>query len=200
MKRIVLASDNRHKIKEFREILADYEILALKDVGFNDEIVEDGKTFLENALIKAKAVKVFLDNKNIDAYIIADDSGLCVNSLNGEPGIYSARYAGEHGNNDANRKKLLDNLRDKEDRSAYFNCTLVLLKNDGSYDHFDGKTYGEILTAEEGNRDFCFDCLFYSSDLKKSFGVATAEEKNSVSHRARAIEQLKKYLQNDEKF
>ena len=192
--KIILASNNKHKIEEFRQILTDYEIVSLYDIGFNDDIVEDGETFLENALIKAKAVREYILTKNMDALIVADDSGLCVNALDGEPGIYSARYAGEHGNNDANRAKLLKNLEGKEDRSAYFICTLVLMKPDGTYEHFEGKTYGNILLKETGDRSFCFDCLFYSDDLKKSFGEASPEEKNSVSHRYRAILKLKEAL------
>ena len=96
MKTIVLASNNKHKIKEFKYILKDYNILSLEDIGFNDEIEETGSTFEENALIKAKAVHDYLINNNKNYIVIADDSGLYINSLNGEPGIYSARYSGVH--------------------------------------------------------------------------------------------------------
>ena len=188
-KTIVLASNNKHKIQEFKEMLPDYEILALKDVDFFDDIVENGTTFLENSLIKARAVTEFLNKKGKKALVIADDSGLCVNALGGEPGVYSARYAGNH-DNQANRDKLLENLKDKNDRSAYFVCLLTVMKPDGSYDYVEGKTFGQITTKEIGNTDFCYDCLFCSDDLKKTFGEATEDEKNSVSHRGRAIKML----------
>ena len=189
MKTIVLASNNKHKIEEFKEMLPNYEILALKDIGLFDDIVEDGSTFLENSLIKAKAVTNFLKEQNKKALVIADDSGLCVNSLNGEPGVFSARYGGDH-DFQACRDKLLKNLKDKTDRSAYFVCLLVVMQPDGTYDYVEGKTFGQITTKEVGKTDFCYDCLFYSDDLKKTFGEATNEEKNSVSHRGRAIEML----------
>ena len=189
MKTIILASNNKHKIQEFEEMLPDYEILTLEDVGFFDDIIEDGNTFLENSLIKARAITEFLNKKGKKALVIADDSGLCVNALGGEPGVYSARYAGNH-DNQANRDKLLENLKDKKDRSAYFVCLLTVMKPDGSYDYVEGKTFGQITTKEIGNTDFCYDCLFYSDDLKKTFGEATEDEKNSVSHRGRAIKML----------
>ena len=189
--KIILASNNKHKIDEFKKLFPNNEILALKDIGFNDDIVEDGNSFFENAMIKAKVISEYLKTKGIVASVIADDSGLCVKSLNGEPGIYSARYAGEH-NDKANRSKLLDKLKGVSDRKAYFNCTLVELFPNGEYITVEGKTYGEITEKEIGDDSFGFDCLFMSDDLGKTFGQATSDEKNSVSHRGRAIEQLKK--------
>ena len=194
MKKIVLASNNEHKINEFKEILKDYEILSLKDIGYEDDIVEDGNTFEDNALIKAREVKKFLKDK--DYLIIADDSGLCVDSLDGEPGIYSARYAGGHGNSKANRDKLIDKLKNKDDRNAYFLCCIVLYKNEDDYKFFIGKTYGTIIDQEKGDTSFGYDCIFLSNDLNKTFGEASDEEKNSVSHRGRAIEKLVKELTN----
>ena len=189
MKTIVIASDNKHKIAEFKEILKDYDILSLKDIGFEKEIIEDGETFLDNALIKARAVTDFLKAKGQKYLVIADDSGLCVNALDGAPGVYSARYGGDH-NSQSNRDRLLRELDGKSDRSAYFVCLLVVMHSDGSYDYVEGKTYGEITTKEIGRTDFGYDCLFYSTDLNKTFGEATEEEKNSVSHRGRAIKLL----------
>lgn len=191
---IVLASNNKHKIKEFREILCDYNIVSMNEVGFCDDIIENGTTFLENSKIKAYAVANYLKEKGIKASVLADDSGLCVNVLNGAPGIYSARYAGVHGNNESNRQKLLADLNNIEDRSAYFNCTIVLLKEDGSLIHSVGKTYGHITNEYRGDTSFGYDCIFYSDDLGKTFGEATADEKNSVSHRCRAIAKLKTQL------
>lgn len=188
---MVLASSNTHKIKEFKEMFENEEVLSLKDINFNEEIEETGTTFFENALIKAKTIHNFLKDKNIEASIIADDSGLCVDELNGLPGVYSARYAGSHGNNKANRKKLLNELKDKKNRSAHFTCCLVEYFPSGDYIHVEGHTHGSILNEEKGDTSFGYDCLFYSNDLNKSFGEASEEEKNSVSHRGRAITKLK---------
>lgn len=193
MEKIVLASNNKHKVKEFNEILADYDILTLNDIGFYGEIEEIGTTFEENALIKAKTIHEFLENQGLNYVVIADDSGLCVDSIGGMPGVYSARYAGEHGNNEANRAKLQLELEGK-DRSAYFICTIVVYFPNGSYKVFEGRTYGKISKEELGNKDFGYDCIFYSNDLKKTFGQATEDEKNSVSHRGRAIKEMEKEL------
>lgn len=192
MNKIVLASNNMHKVKEFKEILNDTEILTLKEIGFDREIIEDGSTFYENSLIKAKTIGLYLKEKGLNYPVLADDSGLVVNSLNGAPGVYSARFAGEHSNDKANREKLLKELQGKADRSAYFACVIVKYMPDGSHIYGQGETYGRILEKEVGYDGFGYDCLFYSNDLKKSFGEATAEEKNSVSHRKRAIEDLLK--------
>ena len=159
MKKIILASNNNHKIKEFKEIFTDFEILSLKDIGFFEDIVEDGTTFEENSLIKAKAVNSFLKEKAIEASIIADDSGLCVEALNGAPGIYSARYSGDH-DFAKNREKLLKELEGVKNRTAYFNCTLVLLYPNGEHIVAEGRTYGEITTEEIGDN---------SSFSKKNF-------------------------------
>jgi len=190
MRTIVLASNNKHKIKEFKEMYKKAKILSLNDIGYKEEIEENGETFLENAIIKAKTIHEYLKNKNIEACVIADDSGLCVPSLNGDPGVYSARYAGMHGNNVANRKKLLENLSQSNNREAYFVCVLVKYLPNGDYIYSEGRTNGYILTEERGDTSFGYDCIFYSNELKKSFGEATDEEKNQVSHRGRAISKL----------
>ncbi|MBQ9072221.1 MAG: RdgB/HAM1 family non-canonical purine NTP pyrophosphatase [Bacilli bacterium] len=193
MKKIVLASNNKHKIKEFNEILDNVEILTLNDIEFFDEIEETGTIFLENALIKASTISKYLSDKNLDYDVIADDSGLCCEALNGAPGIYSARYAGEHGDSKANREKLINDLKGK-DKTAYFNCTIVLYHIDETYEYKEGKTYGKIIEEELGDTSFGYDCIFLSDDLGKTFGEVSSEEKNSVSHRARALEQIKKLL------
>lgn len=193
METIVLASNNKHKVKEFKEILKDYNIITLNDIKYYDEIEETGKTFLENALIKAKTIHNYLKENGLDYMVISDDSGLCVESLNGAPGVYSARYAGEHGNDKANRDKLIKDLKDK-DRKAYFNCTIVVYYPNGEYKSADGKTYGKIIDEERGKTDFGYDCIFQSDDLNKTFGEANEEEKNSVSHRGRAIKEILKLL------
>ncbi len=192
MKKIVLATNNKHKVKEFKMMLDKYEILTLEDIGFLNDIEETGTTFLENALIKAKAVSNYLKEKGLDYDVLADDSGLCCLALNLEPGIYSARYAGNHDFK-ANRAKLIEDLKDKDHR-AYFNSTIVLYHSDGTYIHKDGQTYGEIIEDERGDTSFGYECIFLSDDLKKTFGEATKEEKNQVSHRYRALIQIKKEL------
>lgn len=190
MRKIILASNNQHKIKEFKEIFFDAEILSLNDIWYCDDIVEDGETFLENALIKGNAVHEFLKEKWIEADVIADDSGLCVNALNWEPWVYSARYAWWHGNNADNRAKLLKKLEWKNDRSAYFVCCLVKMFPNWEYIYSEWKTYWTILKEEIWDKSFGYDCIFLSDDLHKSFWEASDEEKNKVSHRWRAIANL----------
>lgn len=195
METIVLASNNQHKIKEFKEIMKDYNIVTMAEVGFTDDIVEDGDTFLANSTIKSKTIAKYLKEKNLNYMVMADDSGLCVDALNGDPGVYSARYAGEH-TQQANRDKLLANLKNVEDpnRTARFKCVITLLKPDGTMLVGEGKVEGKILKQETGDTSFGYDCLFYSNELKKCFGQATENEKNSVSHRGRAIADLLKKL------
>lgn len=193
MNKIVVATNNSHKLKEIKEILKEYEILSLKDIEFFDDIQETGETFEENSLIKAKTVHDYLKTKNLDYLVMADDSGLCCEALNGEPGVYSARYAGEHGNDKANRDKLIKELSGK-DKTAYFNCTITLYYPNDEYKVFVGKTYGIIIEKEKGNTGFGYDPIFYSNDLNKTFGEASEEEKNSVSHRGRALEKMKEDL------
>ena len=193
---VVLASTNKHKIQEIGEMFSQNEatknikLLSLKDINFLDEIEETGETFLENSLLKARAVNAFLKEKNLNYYVLADDSGLSVDVLGGAPGVYSARFAGEHGDNQKNRDKLLFELKDKKNRSAKFVCTLVLMNFEGKYIFAVGETFGKITDREIGDTSFCYDCLFLSNDLKKTFGEATEEEKNSVSHRGRAVAKL----------
>ena len=190
MKKIVLASNNKHKIEEINDIFNDYEILSMKDIGYLEDIVEDGNTFEENALIKAKTISKYLKAKNMEYDVLADDSGLCCEALDGAPGIFSARYAGEHGNDKANRDKLIKELKDKN-KNSYFLCSLVLYKTDDTYLTAEGKTYGSIIDEERGDTSFGYDCIFLSDDLGKTFGEATSEEKNKVSHRYRALVELK---------
>lgn len=193
MKTIVIATNNQNKLKEFKKILDNYNIISLKDIEYLNEIEETGQTFEENALIKAETIHNYLKQKNLEYIVIAEDSGLCVDSLNGAPGVYSARYAGGHGNDQANRDKLQKELEGKE-RKAYFICTIALYYPSGEYKTFDGKTFGEISKKELGSKEFGYDCIFYSHDLNKTFGEASQEEKNKVSHRARAIEKLLEIL------
>ena len=193
----VLASHNAHKLAEIRAILADEfdKVLSLKDVGVEVDIDETGTTFEQNAYIKAKAIADLLPGYAV----VADDSGLCVSCLNGEPGVYSARYAGEVCDDHANNRLLLHNLHEREktlprDRNAYFVSAVVLLFPDGRYISGEGRVDGTILDEYRGNGGFGYDPLFLCTELNKTFAEATADEKNSVSHRARALAALKRKL------
>ena len=184
--KFVLASSNQKKIKELRAILskvmADVEVITLAEAGITDEIVEDGNTFAENALIKAR---VAASTGNIG---IADDSGLTVDALGGAPGIYSARYAGDHGNDEANNQKLLENLKGIKDRRAAFVCNVACVFPDGSEPIVvEGKVEGEILEEPRGESGFGYDPLFWSPLLGKTLAEALPEEKNTISHRANAL-------------
>ena len=192
MKEIVLATNNEHKLKEFKEILPNYKIISLEDIGYTDDIEETGTTFQENAKIKADTIHNYLVEKKEKKLVVADDSGWCCVALNNNPGIYSARYAGNH-DFQANRDKLRIDLKGKS-RDAFFCCCICLEDEDGNTQFFEGKTEGEIIDEERGSKGFGYDSIFFSKDLQKTFGEATEEEKNSVSHRKRAIEQLKKAL------
>lgn len=191
MQKIVLASNNKHKIEEFKKLFEGYEFLTLEDVGFFDEIDETGTTFLDNSFIKAKTVHDFLNKKGVEAIVIADDSGLCVDALDGAPGVYSARYGGNHDYL-ASRALLLKNMEGVEDRTAHFECVIVKMDPDGTYIYATGKAFGKITDKPYGEAGFAFDPIFLSDDLHKTFAQVTTEEKNSVSHRARALEDLKK--------
>lgn len=185
---LVIASGNAKKIREIREIFVDYDIKSCKELGFDAEIEETGATFYENALIKAKTVS---DALNLPA--LADDSGLCVEALGGAPGIYSARYAGD-GSDESNIDKLLREMQNVKNRSAKFVCHMVLYYPDGKIISVSGETHGEILSKREGGGGFGYDPVFFSYDLNKSFGNSTAQEKNSVSHRGRALAALREKL------
>lgn len=189
----VLASNNKHKLVEIKTMLKDYfeEIYSLKDMGIDIEIEENGSTFEENSYIKASTIA-----KMTGMCAIADDSGICVEALNGEPNIYSARYAGEPCNDDNNNKKLLDNLHAIEEktgiinRTAYFQSVVVLCYPDLSYVSGSGKTYGKIIDEYRGTNGFGYDPIFLSDELNKTFGEATMDEKNTISHRSRALKDL----------
>lgn len=196
MEKIVFASTNKHKIHEVKEILSNYDVLSLADIGFTEEIDETGTTTAENSKIKALAVRKFLNEKgDFETPVLADDAGLFIESLNGEPGVYSARYAGNH-DNESNRQKVLKNMQGKENRTAYFECTICYAGKD-IIKEFVGRTYGKITTEKIGSDAFGYDCLFFSDDLHKTFGQATDDEKNSVSHRGRALELLKEWLHSN---
>ena len=190
--RLVVATGNAHKLREIAEIFPEYEVVSQKQMGFDCDVEETGTTFVENALIKARAACQALGCKTL-----ADDSGLCVDALDGAPGIFSARYCGKHGDDQANRDTLLKNMQNLTDRRAHFTSAIALVDPKGKEIVVEGKTYGTILYAEDGEGGFGYDCLFKSDDLGKSFGVASAEEKNTVSHRFRALQALKTKLEEE---
>lgn len=194
-KKLVVATGNTHKLREISQIFTEFEVVSQKQMGFCEEVEESGSTFAENALIKARAA-----SRALCCVALADDSGLCVEALGGAPGIYSARYAGHHGADKENRDLLLKNMQGVVDRRAYFNSAVALVYPDGRELVAEGRTYGRILTEEQGDGGFGYDCIFESDDLHKSFGLATAEEKNGVSHRFRALQaMLKKWREEEEK-
>ena len=189
---IVIASRNKHKIEELEALLSKYvagvKLLSLDDVGIGGEIEENGTTFSENALIKARAAAA---SGKIG---VGDDSGLCVNALDGAPGIFSARFAGEHGNDAANNEKLLRELSDKSDRTAAFVCAIACVMPDGREITVEGRAEGTILHSASGQNGFGYDPLFYYPPLDKTFASLSPEEKNGISHRARAVEAFAKEL------
>ena len=195
--KVVLASKNKHKIGELQALLSKHipeiQVLSLDDVGFEGDIVEDGDSFEANALIKARAAAS-------TGYIgLGDDSGLSVRALGGEPGIYSARYAGEHGNDEANNRLLLERLSDKEDRHAEFVCVIACVFPDKENYGLvcRGATEGIIIDEYRGDGGFGYDPLFYYEPFGKTFAQMSAEEKNSISHRGKAIMLLAEKLKNE---
>ena len=182
--KMVVASGNANKIREFSQLFYDFEVVSQKEMGFDVDVEETGETFIENALLKARAV-----SQALGVPALADDSGLCVLALGGKPGVYSARYSGDH-DDAGNRAKLLAELKGVQDRRAYFQSAIALVYPDGREVLAEGKTHGTILEVECGTGGFGYDSLFQSDDLGKSFGEATAAEKNSVSHRSRALSAL----------
>ncbi|EHI97370.1 Nucleoside-triphosphatase rdgB [Clostridium sp. DL-VIII] len=199
MKRLILASNNKKKIKEMKDILKelDIEVKSLEDENIDIDVVEDGKSFEENAKKKAKEIYEYLLRRGDENFIVlADDSGLSVDYLGGEPGIYSARYAGEHGNDKKNNEKLLNNLKgiSMENRSAKFICQLAMFTDKGEYFSVLGDVKGYIIEELQGEGGFGYDPLFFYEPLNKTFGELSPEEKNEISHRGLALKKLKKIL------
>ena len=199
MRKIILASNNLKKIKEIKEILngLPYEVYSLKDMNIDIEVEEDGLTFEENAKKKAKEIHEYLLNKkNSDFIVLSDDSGLEVDCLNGAPGIYSARYAGEHGNDYNNNVKLLEDMKafKGDDRSARFVCVIAVVFEDGNVKTVRGEVEGRIIEELKTEGGFGYDPLFFYNGFNKTFGEATPEEKNEISHRGNALKKLKEIL------
>lgn len=185
---LVLATRNKNKILEFQEILKDFpiEIRTLSDFGTLPEAIEDGETFDDNAYKKAIHTAKILGLPSI-----ADDSGLVVEALNGAPGVYSARYAGEEATDDENIEKLLNNMKGMKNRKAAFQCVLSIAVPSGPALTYEGSCEGVLLEKRSGTSGFGYDPIFYFEDLKKTFAECSTEEKNTVSHRGRALAELK---------
>ncbi len=184
---IVVASGNKHKIEEIRAVFGGVRLITMAEAGFKGDIAETGKTFKENAYIKAETV-----HEALGCAVLADDSGLCVDALDGAPGVYSARFSG--GDSAANRQLLLKRMDGISHRRARFVCCVCYISADGKAVFGEGATEGRILFEEIGNNGFGYDSLFFSDDLRMTFAEADEEQKNSVSHRGRALKDLREKL------
>ena len=188
--KLIIASNNAHKIHEIKQILSGRfdEILSLREANIVHETVEDGKTFEENALKKAREIA------EISGFAaLADDSGLCVNALDGAPGIFSARYAAggkEHSTDEENNLLLLENLKNATDREAYFCCVIALVYPNGREIVAEGRMEGEIIRAPSGNGGFGYDPIFLPKGECRTVAELSDEEKNSISHRGNALKNL----------
>lgn len=193
MRNLVLSTDNKNKLIEIREILEDLDvkIYGKFDIeGMNFEVIEDGDTLYENALKKASAMA-----ERVDYAVLADDTGLFVNALGGDPGVHSARYASEHDDK-KNREKLLNNLKDKDDRSAYFKTEIILIDEDKNIIPIEGVCPGKIALEERGDNGFGYDSIFIPDGFDKTFAEMSHKEKNKISHRARALRNLRDKISN----
>lgn len=190
MKELILASNNAHKVEEIKSILEDYSILTLKDINYTEEIVEDGTTFEENALIKARTICKYSGKT-----AISDDSGLSVELLDGRPGVYSARYSKEQ-TDEKNIEKVLLELNGQKSK-AKFVSVIALVKTNGTELTFRGECHGEIIFEKRGINGFGYDPIFYVPSLDKTFAELSAEQKNSISHRKQSLEKFSQYLKEE---
>ena len=190
MKQIVFATNNKHKLEEIRNILDNtLNILSLDDINCHEDIPETGSTIEENALIKARYIK---EKYGYDCS--ADDTGLEIKSLNNEPGVYSARYAGNDHNSEKNMQKVLENLKGKNDRSACIRTCIALITGNNEY-LFEGKIEGEIITEKKGESGFGYDPIFVPDGYTQTFAELGNDIKNKISHRALAVKKLINFLQ-----
>lgn len=188
--KLIIASNNAHKIYEIKKILSGKfdEILSLREAGITHETVEDGSTFMENSLKKAREISEISGCASL-----ADDSGICAHALDGAPGIYSARFAGEYkgqASDDANNALLLEKLSDKSDKTAHYTCAMALVYPDGSEVTAEGYMYGTITDNPRGTRGFGYDPLFIPTGEVRTVAEMSDEEKNLISHRANALKLL----------
>ena len=190
--KLVFATNNKHKLQEVRDIVGDrVEVLSLADIGCYDDIPETADTLQGNALIKARHI---YEKYGFDCF--ADDTGLEVEALDGAPGVYSARYAGEECDSEANMRKLLENLTGKTNRNAQFRTVIALIIN-GEEMLFNGIVKGAIATEKKGDSGFGYDPIFVPEGHSASFAQMSSEMKNSISHRFRATQQLSDYLKEN---
>jgi XTP/dITP diphosphohydrolase len=188
---LVFCTNNLHKLNEVSHILGDQiQFLTLKEIGFEKEIPEPYETLEENSLIKAKTV---FDEKKVDCF--AEDTGLFIDSLNGEPGVFSARYAGEHANADDNIQKVMTKLGDSNNRNAFFKTVITLMLNEEVF-QFSGECRGRITKELSGEEGFGYDPIFVADGYEKTFAALTSEEKNAISHRKKAFDKLITFLKN----
>ena len=191
---LVFASNNAHKLEEVRRILAPAKVLCLSDIGFEGDIEETGTTLAENSYIKAHTVAAWLRDKGIsDKWVFADDTGLEIEALDNAPGVYTARWAGEPACDANNRKKALAELADKSNRNARFRTVITLIRGD-QVTQVEGEVRGAMATEERGTSGFGYDALFIPEGDSHTFGELPADIKNTISHRARALEQLKSVI------
>ena len=197
--KLLIASNNAHKVREIEEILSGYfdEMVTMREAGLDINVVEDGLTFRDNAVKKATEI---LEKSGFDA-TLADDTGLCVDALDGAPGVYSARYAGEGHDTAANNALLMENMKDvpDEQRTCRFSCCVALARKGMPVLVAEGKAEGLLLRAPAGANGFGYDPYFFYPPLGKSFAELTSEEKNSVSHRRAALDALRKALDAENK-
>lgn len=184
MRKIVIASGNQGKINDFKAIFSDYEVVGIKEILPDFEVEETGVTFKENAVLKSEAA-----SEALNLPVISDDSGLSVEALDGRPGVYSARYSGEHANDQKNNEKLLSELSGVENRAAYFTCVLALSIPGEETRTYEGTLAGEILTETHGEGGFGYDPLFKTLD-GIYLGEINSSEKGKISHRGKALEKL----------
>ena len=189
--KLIIASNNAHKLEEIKAILSDFfdEIVSMREEGIEHETVEDGETFMENAVKKAREIAEISG-----CCAIADDSGICVDALDGAPGIYSARFSGVHGDDEANNDLLLQKLQGRSDRGAHYTCAIALARPDGSIVRAEGYLYGEIGHERIGTNGFGYDPLFYLPRYGKTTAQLEPAEKNRISHRAEALHKLVELL------
>lgn len=194
--KIVFASNNTHKLEEVRKILAPMEVLGLREVGFDSEIDETGTTLEANSMLKAQVVWQWLVEQGVDTTMLgvfADDTGLEIAALGGAPGVYSARWAGEPSNDAHNRQKALCELTGVKDRSARFRTVITWIDTQGAQ-QVEGIVNGHMAEEESGEGGFGYDALFIPEGHNATFAVLPAEEKNAISHRARALHALRAIL------
>lgn len=193
--KLIIASNNAHKIREIKQILGGKfdPILSLREADIDHETVEDGTTFVENARKKATEIALISG-----CPALADDSGICVDALDGAPGVYSARFSGEHGDDEKNNDLLLEKLGTNENRGAHYTCAIVIAYPDGHTVECEGYLYGTIGYERIGTGGFGYDPLFFPEGAQRTLAEYTEEEKNAISHRANALSTILELL-GDEK-